>query len=286
MQPQRVFIAIIGCNLWKSGVHMAATKKSGNARNAPVIKPKKQSDSSVGHEWIKKRLKEVGKTPTDLSNLMDITAPRVSEKLSGRVGFNQGEIRILAHILEMPLHEVQARVPCKTGPLAPEGLLFVTVCGAAKAGHWMKAIEIAKTDYGVVLVPKDAEYPYLAALRVSGDDMEEFYPIGSHIVYSPYSHYKNEIIEGTHVVVERSDGAGNREISIKEFRLSDKNDAVLLISHSKNPDYEPVVINHTDGAAEYYGTNSLKITGVVLKVLRDYKPPMPPKNARKLPKKL
>lgn len=265
---------------------MATTKKSGNARNAPVTKPKKQSSSSVGHEWIKDRLKVVGKKPSDLSDLMEIAPPRVSEKLKGRVGFNQREIRILAQVLEMPLYEVQARVPCKTGPLAPDGFMFVTICGAAKAGLWMKAIEIAKTDYGVVLVPKDGEYPYIAALRVTGDDMEQFYPINSIAVFAPYSHYKKDITEGDHVVVERSDGAGNRETSIKEMRLSDKDNAVLLVSHTSNKDYEPVVLTQTDGSGEYYGTASLKITGVVLKVLRDYKPETKVKNARKLPRKL
>ena len=285
-QPQRVFIAIIGCNLWKSGVHMATTKKSGKARNAPVKKPKNES-AGVGLAWIKERLKKVGRKSVDLCTALELPAPRISEKLNGRAEFDHDEIPILARVLEMPLSEVQARLPYnKANALAPKGFEFVTVCGAAKAGLWMKAIELAQTDFGAVLVPKDAEYPYIAALRVTGDDMENYYPIDSIAVYAPYSHYKKDITEGQHVVVERSDGAGNREISIKELRLSDDGKGVLLVSHSKNPDYQPVVLSQTDGAADYYGTQNLKITGIVLKVMRDYKPESTVKNARKLPGKL
>lgn len=252
-------------------------------------KNKAKSESAVaGLEWIKVRFKEVGAKSKDLAEALQLPPSRISEKLNGKAEFLEDEIPTLASMLKMSIAEVLARLPYSAAnSLVPDGFMVIKLCGAAKAGEWMRAIHIAEKDWGAVLIPKDAEYPYLSALRVTGDDMEKFYPLNSIAVFAPYDRYSKPIAEGDHVVVERSDGAGNREISIKELKLSKDGRGVLLIPHSNNSDYTPWELTRTDGNDSYFGNDAMKITGVVLKVMMDYKPQQTSqKNARKLPKAL
>lgn len=250
-------------------------------------KSKKQNIESagVGHEWIKTRLREVGKQVKDLAEALDQPPPRISEKIKGKLEFQADDIPVIAKVLELPINEVLAKLPFQGKGLLPEGFTLVEVQGAAKAGEWMKAVQLKEKNWGYVLVPKEAEYPYVSALRVTGDDMEKFYaPDQSVVLFSPYEQYKKKIHDADHVIVERSDGNGQKEITVKELKIEDDG-RVWLVPHSKNPQYKPIEISKLDSVKTYYGNDMLKITGVVVKVITDYKPQRSSKNIS-LPKSL
>jgi SOS-response transcriptional repressor LexA len=97
----------------------------------------------------------------------------------------------------------------------------------------------------------------------------------------PYVHYAKKIGAGDHVVVERADGNGQYEVTVKEVIIRDGR--VWLTPHSSNPAYKPIELLKTDGAAEYYGTPELKITGIVLKAVIDHTPPQTGEDRALLP---
>jgi SOS-response transcriptional repressor LexA len=135
------------------------------------------------------------------------------------------------------------------------------------------------------MVTKEPEHSVVFGLRITGDDMDKYYPPGhSTVMCVPYEQYARELGSGDHVVVERADGNGQYEITVKEIFVKDGH--VWLMPHSGNPSYKPLQILKTDGAAGYYGTPELKITGVVLKAIIDHVPQQANENRPLLPKAL
>lgn len=246
---------------------------------------KENADLSQGHEWIKTRLKQVGKKMKDLAEATGQPASRISEKISGKRDFQAEEIPAIAQQLELPVSVVLARIPSQGAGVLPEDSMLVEIHGAAQAGKWNRSVKWDQKDWKYLLVPKDSEHPFVYALRVLGDDMAQIYPPHSTVVlYVPYEHYahKKKIGDGDHVVVQRDDGNGQCEITIKEIRLSDDG-RIMLEPRSNNLDYKPIELLKTDGAANYYGTENLKITGVVLRAMIERTPPRVADAKRHLP---
>ncbi len=235
--------------------------------------PHENDGSSEGHEWIKARLKEVGKKVKDLADATGQPASRISEKIKGKTDFQVDEIPAIARQLELPVNVVMARLPTSGAGVLPEDSMLVEIHGAVQAGKWTRTVKWEQKDWKYVLAPKDSEYPFVYALRVMGDDMELVYPPQDSVVlYAPYEHYKKPIVSGNHVIVQRADGNGQFETTIKEVNISDDG-RILLEARSHNLDYGPIEMYKTDGAPAYYGTDSLKITGVVLRAVIERLPP-------------
>lgn len=244
---------------------------------------KQRADSAEGHEWIKTRLKEVGKKMKDLAEATGQPASRISEKISGKRDFQADEIPAIAQQLELPVSVVLARIPSHGAGVLPEDSMLVEIHGAAQAGKWTRSVKWEQKDWKYLLVPKDSEHPFVYALRVLGDDMAQIYPPQSTVVlYVPYEHYKKKIGEGDHVIVQRDDGNGQLEITIKEVRITD-DERIMLEPRSNNLDYKAIELHKTDGAPTYYGTENLKITGVILRAMIERAPPQATEAKRHLP---
>ncbi|HRQ60015.1 MAG TPA: S24 family peptidase [Alphaproteobacteria bacterium] len=241
-------------------------KKEQNAK-------KEIADSGAGHEWIKTRLKEVGKKVKDLADATGQPASRISEKISGKRDFQVDEIPPIARQLELPVNVVWSRLPTSGGGVLPEDSMLVEIHGAVKAGKWTRAVKWDQKDWKYILAPKDTQHSFVYALRVMGDDMALVYPPECTVIlYVPYEHYKNQIGNGDHVVVQRDDGNGQFEVTVKEVSISDDG-RIMLEPRSNNLDYKAIQLYKTDGAPTYYGTEDLKITGVVLNAMIERAPP-------------
>src|SRR5690606_37576378 len=97
----------------------------------------------------------------------------------------------------------------------------------------------------------------------------------------PYAHYNDQVRSGAHVVVQRSDGNGQYETTVKQVEIAGGH--IWLKPCSKNPAYKPLEMLKTDGSSDYYGTSDLKITGVVLSATIDQAPPQTTENSAALP---
>lgn len=239
----------------------------------------------IAHEWVKDRLKAIGKKQKELAVALDIPPSRLSERIRGKTEFETREIPVLARELKMPVNVVFARLTGKDNQIASEDTVLLEIRGEAKAGLWGKAAEWPPEKWEYTMVAKDAKYADVFGLRITGDDMEEYYPPSrSTVIYVPYAQFKSPVGHGDHVVVQRSDGNGQFEVTVKEVAIKDGQ--VWLEPHSGNKAYKSLELSKTDGSPDYYGTSTLKITGVVLKAVIDHAMPQTGKDRATLPESL
>ncbi len=237
-------------------------KKS--AKNGVGKSQKSKADRAISHEWIKERGKAIKKTGKEIAAGVGIRPSRLSEKIKGKMDFEPKEIPALARELQLPFNLVFARLTGLGNEDMPDNIMLLEVRGEANAGHWSKAPEWPPNVWEYIMVPNDAEYSSAVyGLRVTGDDMDKVYPPGqSTVTCMPYVYYKDKIYDGEHVVVQRDDGNGQYETTIKQVSI--KKNHIMLCPNSDNPAYKAIELLETDEAEEYYGTQGLKIVGVVL----------------------
>lgn len=258
-------------------------KKS--AKNPPEKSREDKAGRAVGHEWIKHRIDALKKTQKEVALALGMPAPRLSERIKGKAKFEPAEIPLLARELQLPFSVVFAQITGMDSSELSGDLVILTVRGAAKAGEWNKTPEWPANVWEYIMVAKAADYSEVYGLRITGDDMEDYYPPArSTVMCVPYAHYNQEIRSGAHVIVQRSDGNGQYETTVKQVEIAGGH--IWLKPCSKNPAYQPIELLKTDGDPLYYGTADLKITGVVLSAVIDQIPPQTTENCAALPASL
>jgi len=70
---------------------------------------KDKSERAISHDWIKKRLKAVGKTQKDVAKALKLQPTRLNERINGKTDFEPKEIPALARELKLPFSVVFAR---------------------------------------------------------------------------------------------------------------------------------------------------------------------------------
>lgn len=237
-------------------------KKS--AKNAVEKSRKSKAGRAVSHEWIKERGKAIKKTGKEIAAGVGIRPSRLSEKIKGKMDFEPKEIPALARELQLPFNLVFARLTGLGNEEMSDNITLLEVRGEANAGRWSKTPEWPPNVWEYIMVPNDAGYSSAVyGLRVTGDDMDKAYPPGqSTVTCIPYVYYKDKIYDGEHVVVQRDDGNGQYETTIKQVSI--KKNHIMLCPNSSNPAYKPIELSEADKTEEYYGTQGLRIVGVVL----------------------
>ncbi|MCB9990702.1 MAG: LexA family transcriptional regulator [Rhodospirillales bacterium] len=255
-------------------------KKS--AKNTPSNGRESKAGREVGHEWIKHRIDALKKTQKEVALALGMPAPRLSERIKGKAKFEPAEIPVLARELKMSFPVVFAKITGMTSSEMNDNLVILEIRGVAKAGEWNKAPEWPASVWEYIMVARNTDYSEVYGLRITGDDMEEYYPPArSTVMCVPYAHYNEEVRNGAHVIVQRSDGNGQYETTVKQVQIEDGH--IWLKPCSKNPAYKPIEMLRTDGSSDYYGTSDLKITGVVLNAIIDQTPPKTTENCTALP---
>lgn len=258
-------------------------RKSG--KNAATNGPENGAGREVGHDWIKQRLDALKKTQKEVALALDMPPSRLSERITGKAKFEPAEIPVLARELKLPFPVVFAQITGVSSSEMSDDVVMLEIRGAAKAGEWNKTPQWPANVWEYIMVTKVADYSDVYGLRITGDDMEEFYPPArSTVICVPYAHYSDKIRNGAHVIVQRSDGNGQYETTVKQVRIQDGR--IWLEPRSKNPAYQPLELLKTDGSPDYYGTPELKIAGVVLRAVIDQAPPQTSENSATLPASL
>lgn len=242
---------------------------------------KDKAESAPSHDWIKKHLKAVGKTQKEIAKVLKLQPTRLNERINGKTDFEPREIPALARELKLPFSVVFARLTGMSSEEIPDDMMLLEIRGEANAGHWAKTKEWPADVWEYIMVPKDAEYGSVAyGLRVTGEDMNELYPPDRSIVVCvPYAQYKEPVRDGDYVVVQRADGNGQYETTVKQVSVQDGR--VWLRPQTDNAAYKPIELTKTNGSGEYYGTQELGIVAVVLRAVIDLPPPQTARESRK-----
>lgn len=167
------------------------------------------------HEWIKTRLKEIGKKQTGLADALGLPHPRVSEIIKGKRSIRADEAAIMADFLQISGDEILSRIRYgsheRSFDIVREPLIHVPLIS------WIQAGELA--DINDPLSPGDAEewitmassIQTLIALRVRGTSINRIAPDGSVIIID-YS--DTDLVPGKVYAFRNGDGEG----SVKRYK--------------------------------------------------------------------
>lgn len=162
-------------------------------------------------------------------------------------------------------------ITSQTGVSPMTGTVAVMVVGAVQAGMFREALEWAPERQERLAIP--VEVPYsdkpLQALKVVGPSMNKWYPEGSYVVVVPTIHLSAGWTPSTgqHVVVQRWNGFGEYEATVKEVAY--EGDDLLLWPRSDDPGFQkawkiqPPKHHDADDHSE-----PLRITGLVVYSMR------------------
>ena len=117
--------------------------------------------------------------------------------------------------------------------------LKVNVLGKVRAGEWVEALEWPQTDWYAIDSPMDERFNGVRrfALEVHGPSMNQVYAEGDIIICVRYSDIGREPRSKERVVVQRLNGQGMIEATVKEF-VTDDDGAVWLWPRSSHPEFQ------------------------------------------------
>lgn len=145
--------------------------------------------------------------------------------------------------------------------VAPEVTTFsdlrmVPIVGQVQAGAWAEITGDVVVVGEIPIALPDYEGVELAALRVVGNSMDEFYPDGTLVVYAKAM--DTSIHVGDHVVARRHK-AGFVETTLKELVIEDGE--IVLLPRSSDPTIQPIRFKPDRDPAQDEG---VEIIGVVV----------------------
>ncbi|MDH3233689.1 MAG: XRE family transcriptional regulator [Alphaproteobacteria bacterium] len=117
--------------------------------------------------------------------------------------------------------------------------LKVSVIGKVRAGEWVEALEWPQSDWYAIDSPIDERFNGVGrfALEVHGPSMNQVYAEGDVIICVRYSDIGREPRTKERVVVQRNNGQGMIEATVKEFVIDDDG-AVWLWPRSSHPEFQ------------------------------------------------
>lgn len=231
-----------------------------NEENAPQTKGKEEPK----HAWLKTCLKATGNKQVDLARALDLQKNKVTKMITGERAAQLHEIPVIANMTGLTVYEVIQRFASSELELMPEpGGKSITVRGEVQAGDWRSSLEWDLSEWEVITMPKALNYERSYGLKVVGNSMNKHYPSGSVIICVPFMDYTKPVGDGDHVIVERSNKEGLYEATVKEIQISDDG-KIWLVPKSTDPSQTAIELNNAANRDEWFGTDSDRITGVVV----------------------
>lgn len=138
----------------------------------------------------------------------------------------------------------------------------VMVRGQVQAGAWRPALEWAPDDWYPVTVPLDPRFPGVKrfGLEVRGPAMDLLYPEGTILICVRLEELERAPVPGQRVIVERRNGNGLIEATVKEYQLDSQGKAWLVPRSSDSRYQAPVALE---------GSGEIRIVALVI---GSYKP--------------
>ena len=121
----------------------------------------------------------------------------------------------------------------------------IMVRGAVQAGQWVEALEWPRDDWYPVSIIVQEQYVRVPkfGLEVRGPSMDLVYPPGTIVICVNTFHLTEPIKPGKRVIVERENGNGLIEATVKEYVVDDEGTPWLLPRSSKPEFQQPIKVD-------------------------------------------
>lgn len=224
----------------------------------------------MAYEFIKDRLKEIGRTQKELADYLDIRPPHLSAIFKGIRAIQADEIAPMAKFLQINLEAFAKALSQNKNNLKviPEPIKTIHKVGFVQAGKFNEACQLPENEWEAIPYPVNENYKKanIFALGVRGDSMNlVFPPEKTTLICCPLEDWleanPGTDIEGKYIIAYRHTPDGLCEATVKKYTKIDDS-TIILVAESTNPEIKPIVL-HPD-------SNEYEIAAVVIGDMRVY----------------
>ena len=221
------------------------------------------------YDFIKKRLKDMGKTQKQLAEAIHIQTPHLSAVFKGIRRIQANEIVPIARFLNIDAGEFAKYISGenKANELNPYPINTIYKIGFVQAGKFNEASQLPEAEWEAIPYPVNDNYKkcHLFALGVLGDSMDLIFPPEkTTLICCPYAEWieanPETDIEGKYIIAYRKNADGLCEATVKKYTKIDEN-TIILVAESSNPEIKPIIL-HPD-------SNEYDIAAVVISYIRN-----------------
>lgn len=204
------------------------------------------------YDFIKDRLKEIGKKQKDLADFINIKPPHLSAIFSGIRQIQASELPLMAQFLQ---YDIDTFMLLISGKDVQSTRKTINKIGYVQAGIFTESVELPQSEWEQVYytAPEVLQNKRVFALGVKGNSMNKiFLPEKTTLICLNledfYSLEPTGIKNGDFVIAQRKTVDGLYESTVKRYnKLSDG--TVILEAMSTDLKYNNIVIGQDD--AEY-----------------------------------
>ena len=221
------------------------------------------------YDFIKTRLKELGKRQYELAKFVGMEAPHLSAIFKGIRQIQSKEIPAMAEFLNFNIEDFIKYIAGDISEITvkkPISTIFKV--GYVQAGVWNEACQLPEDEWEEVsyLINDKYKGKNIFTLGVKGDSMDLIFPPErTTLICCPVSDWIEingaDNLEGKYIVAYRKSPENLYEATVKKYTKIDDN-IIILVAESTNPENKPIVL-HKD-SSEY------TITAVVIGDMRIY----------------
>ncbi len=221
------------------------------------------------YEYIKDRLKEIGKMQKELAEFLNIAPSHLSAIFKGLRKIQSSEIPLMAQFLNVNLEDFVKYVAGQNSELKPRTLVTtIYKVGYVQAGKFNEACQLPESEWETIPYPVNDNYKScrIFALGVRGDSMNLIFPPEkTTLICCPIEDWvdvnPDEKLEGKYIIAYRRTPDGLCEATVKKYTRID-DDTIILVAESSNPEIKPIVL-HPD-------KNDYEIAAIVIGDMRMY----------------
>lgn len=220
------------------------------------------------YDYIKERLKELGKTQKDLAEAMGIETPHLSAVFKGIRLVKTAEIIPMARCLNVSIENLTKYL---SGQLSDAELIAKPIkqifkVGYVQAGKFNDAAELPRSEWQAVPYAVDDTYSGadIFALGVHGNSMNKIFPPDkTTLVCCPIIDWVDKNpdgdLNGKYIIAYRTSPDGKIEATVKKYNKIDEN-LVILEPESTDPEFKQIVLTPDN--------NEYEIHAVVISYIR------------------
>lgn len=223
------------------------------------------------YDFIKTRLKDLGKTQKELAEFLRVAPPHLSAIFKGIRRIQPEEIAPMARFLQFDTVKFIEYISTQQGAhelINTAPIKSIYKIGYVQAGKFNEACQLPESEWETVPFAANDDYKtaHLFALGVRGDSMNLTFPAErTTLICCPLSDWltinPETSLEGKYIIAYCRRPDGTCEATVKKYTKID-DQTIILVAESSNPEIKPIILRPDN--------NQYEIAAVVIGDMRVY----------------